>query len=60
MIDAAGTTYVLCGYDGTTYLNDVLKSADGGADRTRRLFARGGAKGYMGTGCRGTLVVPVG
>ncbi len=31
MIDAAGAIYVIGGSDGTGYLNDVLKSADGGA-----------------------------
>ena len=34
MIDAAGTIYVIGGYDGTKYFNDVLVSTDRGADRT--------------------------
>ncbi len=41
VIDAAGAIYVIGGYDGNTYFNDVLKSADGGADRTRRLLPGG-------------------
>ncbi len=48
MIDAAGAIYVIGGFggnDGNNYLNDVLKSADGGADRTR---------GYDG-GCSGVI-----
>ncbi len=42
MVDAAGAIYVIGGYDGN-FLNDVLKSADGGADRTRGLL-----RGYSG------------
>ncbi len=66
MIDAAGSIYVLGGYDGSTYFNDVLKSADGGADRTRRLLHEGVpratwvlAVGVLGVlGCaQGTLAV---
>ncbi len=34
VIDAAGTIYVIGGYDGTKYFNDVLVSTDRGADRT--------------------------
>ena len=34
VINAAGAIYVIGGYDGTNVLNDVLKSADGGAHRT--------------------------
>jgi hypothetical protein len=41
VIDAAGAIYVIGGYDGTTIFNDVLKSADGGADRTRLLLLEG-------------------
>ncbi len=63
MIDAAGAIYVLGGcYDGSTYLNDVLKSADGGADRTRRLMheAVPRATWALEGHCRGTLAVPLG
>ncbi len=35
VIDAAGAIYVIGGESGGNYLKDVLKSADGGADRTR-------------------------
>jgi hypothetical protein len=36
VIDAAGAIYVIGGYgSGNTYLQDVWKSTDGGADRTR-------------------------
>jgi hypothetical protein len=47
---------------GSTYLNDVLKSADGGADRTRRLLHEGvpRARWVLEGHCRGTLVVPLG
>jgi hypothetical protein len=31
VIDAAGAIYVIGGTDGSTYFNDVRKSADGGA-----------------------------
>ncbi len=31
MIDAAGAIYVIGGFDGTTYYNDVWASTDGGA-----------------------------
>ena len=34
VIDAAGAIYVIGGWSGTNYLNDVYVSADGGADRT--------------------------
>ncbi len=64
MIDAAGVIYVLGGYDGSTYtyLNDVLKSADGGADRTRRLLHEGvpRATWALDGHCGGTLAVPLG
>jgi hypothetical protein len=50
VVDAAGTIYVIGGVYGRTYLNDVLKSADGGADRTRRLLLEGVPMGYMGAG----------
>ncbi len=63
MIDAvSGTIYVLGGVYGSTYFNDVLKSADGGADRTRRLMHEGGPRAtwVLEGHCGGTLVVPVG
>jgi hypothetical protein len=31
VVDAAGAIYVIGGYDGTTYFNDVWVSTDGGA-----------------------------
>ncbi len=43
MIDAAGAIYVIGGADGTTYVNDVWASTDGG---TRAgLSSRGGGRG---------------
>ncbi len=54
VIDAAGAIYVIGGYSIGTVFNDVWKSADGGADRTRAGYARGTreclrcAKGYLG------------
>jgi hypothetical protein len=43
--DAAGTIYVIGGYaGGGIYYNDVWASADGGADRTRRLLHEGGPR----------------
>jgi hypothetical protein len=44
VIDAAGTIYVIGGYDGT-YYKDVWASTDGGVHRTRR---GGWSKGYQG------------
>jgi hypothetical protein len=43
VIDAAGAIYVIGGYDGTKYFNDVLVSTDRGADRTWVVLA-----GYSG------------
>jgi hypothetical protein len=43
VIDAAGAIYVIGGTGGGTDYNDVLKSADGGADRTRGVL-----RGYSG------------
>ncbi len=41
VIDAAGAIYVIGGESGgNNLLNDVLKSADGGADRTRGVLRR--------------------
>jgi hypothetical protein len=31
VVDAAGAIYVIGGYNGTTYFNDVFVSTDGGA-----------------------------
>ena len=45
MIDAAGAIYVIGGYNGTTYFNDVLVSTDGGARPDSR-WAVGGYRGY--------------
>ncbi len=53
MIDAAGAIYVIGGYDGTTYFNDVLVSTDGGALPDS---CRGWSGGTGGTqGARGAL-----
>ncbi len=42
VIDAAGAIYVIGGIGSdSTVFNNVLKSADGGADRTRRLLHEG-------------------
>jgi hypothetical protein len=35
VVDAAGAIYVIGGYNGNTYFNEVLRSTDGGADRTK-------------------------
>ncbi len=35
VMDAAGAIYVIGGFSGTTFYNDVWVSTDGGADRTR-------------------------
>jgi hypothetical protein len=45
VIDTAGAIYVIGGCDGNTHLNDVLKSADGGADSG---FTSGGTWGILG------------
>jgi hypothetical protein len=43
VVDAAGTIYVIGGYNGTTYFNDVLVSTDGGA-----LPDSAGGRGVLG------------
>ncbi len=48
MIDAAGAIYVIGGWDGTKYFNDVLVSTDGGA--------RPDSRRVLGVGCHGVLV----
>jgi hypothetical protein len=42
VIDAAGAIYVIGGYNGTTFFNDVLVSTDGGAppDYVRAVVGR--------------------
>jgi hypothetical protein len=53
VIDAAGAIYVIGGADGRNYLNDVLVSTDGGAQRG---WFRGTKGVLSGTG--GTQKVP--
>ena len=43
MIDVSGAIYVIGGYNGTTYFNDVWVSTDGGA-----LPDSAGGRGYWG------------
>ena len=51
VIDVSGAIYVIGGYDGTTYFNDVYVSTDGGASPDLA-----GGRGYWGTqGARGVL-----
>jgi hypothetical protein len=48
VIDAAGAIYVIGGWDGSKYFNDILMSADGGADRTGDPTGYSGALGDFG------------
>jgi hypothetical protein len=41
VIDAAGAIYVIGGLGGVNFFRDVWVSTDGGADQTRRGYARG-------------------
>ncbi len=45
VIDATGAIYVIGGRDDSTIYDDVWVSTDGGADRTRRGYARGYSRG---------------
>jgi hypothetical protein len=47
VIDAAGAIYVIGGWNYPTFYQDVWKSTDGGADRTRAGYSRG-TRGVLG------------
>ncbi len=49
VVGAAGAIYVIGGYNGNIYFNDVWASTDGGAHQTRQCWGRlGDTRGYSG------------
>ncbi len=57
VVDAAGAIYVIGGYNGNIYFNDVWVSTDGGAHQTRQCWGTlWGTKGIL-WGTKGVLGV---